>query len=101
MEPEVACRSLRVLRDDLDPSLIVTDSRDAYPHDHGFAVNASTPEAINHHADAGVLDTTKTGQKTLIDFTFTNAAGKSESGKDGAEAASGYHALADLGQSLG
>ena len=71
----------------LDPSLIVTNSKDAYPHDHGFAVNSSTPEAINHHADAGVLDT-KTGQKTLIDFTFTNAAGKA--GKDGAEA--GYHA---------
>jgi hypothetical protein len=81
---EVACRTL--LRD-LDPSLIVTDCRDAYPHDHGFAVNISTPEAINHHADAGVLDT-KTRQKPLIDFTFTNAAGKS--GKDGAEA--GYHA---------
>ncbi len=81
---EFACRTL--LRE-LDPSLIVTDSKDAYPHDQGFAVNTSTPEAINHHADAGVLDT-KSGQKTLIDFTFTNAAGKS--GKDGAEA--GYHA---------
>jgi hypothetical protein len=80
---EVTCRTL--LRD-LGPSLIVTDSRDhAYPHDHGFAASviASTPEAINHHADAGVLDT-KTGQKTLIDFTFTNAAGKP--GRDGAEA---------------
>jgi hypothetical protein len=28
----------------------VTDSKDAYPHDHGFAVNVSTPEAINHQA---------------------------------------------------
>ncbi len=81
---EVACITL--LRD-LEPSLILTDSRDAYPHHQGFAVKASTPEAINHHANAGVLDT-KSGQKTLIDFTFTNAAGKS--GMDGAEA--GYHA---------
>jgi hypothetical protein len=34
------------------------------------------------------MPTVKSGQQTLIDFTFTNAAGKS--GKDGAEA--GYHA---------
>ncbi len=47
----------------------------------------STSEATNNHADAGVLDA-KTGQKTLIDFTFTNAAGKA--GRDGAE--TGYHA---------
>ncbi len=68
-------------------------SRDAYPPDHSFAVNVCTPEAIIHHADAGVLDT-KSGQKTLIDFTFTNAAGKSE--KDGAEA--GYPSHADLAE---
>jgi hypothetical protein len=65
----------------------VTNSKDAYPHDHGFAVSSSHPEAINHHADAGVFDT-KTGEKILIDFTFTNAAGKS--GVDGAEP--GHHA---------
>ena len=52
---EVACRTLRVLTD-LDPALVVTNSKDAYPHDHGFAVNSSTSEAIYHHADAGVLD---------------------------------------------
>jgi hypothetical protein len=57
-----------------------------------LAVNVSTPEAINHHADAGVLDT-KTCQKTMFDLTFTNAAGKSAT--DGAEA--GYH-HADLAE---
>jgi hypothetical protein len=25
----------------------MTDSKDAYPHDHGFAVNTSTPEAFS------------------------------------------------------
>ena len=77
----------RTLHGELDPTLVVTNSRDAYPTDHGFEVNSMIPEAINHHADAGVYDTT-TGQKILIDFTFTNAAGKL--GVDGAEP--GHHA---------
>ncbi len=84
---EVACCTLL---SDLDPSLIVLDSRDAYPHDHGFAVNASTPDVVvqlrylrrsTTTLTRVSLIPTKTGQKTLIYLNFTNAAGKS--GKNG------------------
>ena len=66
---------------ELVPSLVVTGSKDAYPSDHGFDVSAVHPEAVNHRADACAYDTA-TGDRHLIDFTFTNAAGKS--GVDGA-----------------
>ena len=77
----------RTLLTELVPSLVVTGSKDAYPSDHGLAVSAAHPEAINHRADACVFDTA-TGDRHLIDFTFTNAAGLS--GEDGAEP--GFHA---------
>jgi hypothetical protein len=44
---EVTCRTLLA---DPNTSLVVNNSKDAYPHDHGFAVNRSTPEAFNYHA---------------------------------------------------
>jgi hypothetical protein len=45
----------------------------AYPADHGFEVSQAFPNAINHHADIYVYDT-DSGDRQLIDFTFTNAA---------------------------
>ena len=82
----------RTLLTELAPSLVVTGSKDAYPSDHdGLAVSAAHPasEAVNHRADACVFDTASaTGDRHLIDFTFTNAAGLS--GVDGA--GPGFHA---------
>ena len=85
---EVASRSL--LRE-LDPQLVVTGSKDAYPADHGFTVSAAHPEAANHHADAFVYDTA-TNYGHLIDFTFTSAA--KSTGVNGA-VAGGQADLAD------
>ena len=74
--------SARRLLKELDPTLVVTGCKDAYPHDRGFAAAALQPDAINHRADACVYDT-DTGTRELIDFTFTCAS--LSSGKDGAQ----------------
>ena len=58
----------RTLLTELVPSLVVTGSKDAYPSNHGFAVSAAHPEAVNHRADACVYDTT-TGSASL-DFAY-------------------------------
>ena len=58
----------RTLLTELVPSLVVTGSKDAYPSNHGFAVSAAHPKAVNHRADACVYDTT-TGSASL-DFAY-------------------------------
>ena len=73
---DVAARG--VLRD--DPDLVVTGSRDAYPADHGFAPRE--PRFWNHKADVCVSDRVS-GDRHLIDFTFTCAA--KATGTNGAE----------------
>jgi hypothetical protein len=39
---------------ELDPQLVVTGSKDAYPADQVFTASEARPEAVNHHADAFV-----------------------------------------------
>ena len=71
----------RELLRSLGPELVVSGSYNAYPFDCGFQTTVAHPEAVNHHADAHVFDTSS-GTSYLIDFTFTNAAVKT--GKNGA-----------------
>ena len=77
----------RVVSRELDPDVVVTGCKDAYPSDYGFETTPAHPEAVNHRADACVYDPTS-NERALIDFTFTNAA--KSSGTNGAKA--GGHA---------